>query len=205
MLPKAASFARFNQFLCFVVIAGISVPGLAQSLVDFSTRILGPSAQVRDVDGTLLSGTNCFAQLYSAYGLGQPIESLVPIGVPANFQRGVGAGYVNTGTINSLGMVVPTFINAYDGPEIAGPATVQMRAWSGPFPTYGAALAGSGQYGSSLPFNMPSTGVTEGNLMIGLQGFSLVPEPPAWSLGLLGIVALWGARRWRKARIAWKA
>ena len=155
---------------------------------------------MRDVDGTLLSGTDFLTQLYGAYGLNQPGSALVPIGFPVNFRTGVNAGYVQTFGVTSLGMPVITIFNAYEGSEIGGPATVLMRAWSGPFPTYGAALAGGGQYGSSLPINIPSTGLTHGSLLTGLQGFSLVPEPPAWSLWLLCVLALWGARHWSKAR-----
>ena len=190
--------------IAVVALLSVSVSS-AQSLVGFNTRILGPTAQVRDVNGDLLSGTSFFAQIYGAYGLDQPESALVAVGSPVNFRIGANAGYVQTFGVTSLGMPVDPTIDVY-GSEFppGGPATVIMRAWSGSFPTYGAALAGGGQYGSSLPLNMPSTGVTEGNLMIGLQGFSLVPEPPAWSLGLLGALALWGARRWRKAQSAWK-
>lgn len=179
--------------------ASIATAGSADKLVLFSTRILGPSAQVSDMNGMLLTGNDYFAQLYSGYGLDLSADLLLPIGVAANFQYGLGAGYVRVFGTNAFGMQVPALLNAYEDHEPQGPATVQLRAWSAPFPTYEDALAGGGQYGASLPLNVPVTGLMEGVPLIGLQGFTLIPEPPTWSLGLLGAVVVLGAR-WATAK-----
>jgi len=83
----------------------------------------------------------------------------------------------------------------------AGPATVQIRAWTGAFPSYEAALiaAAGGDpsvlTGRSNPFNITLTlPPTPPNTIIaaGLAPFvvSPVPEPSSIALGLLGLGAI---------------
>lgn len=179
--------------------ASDATSGSAQSYVEFATRPLGLSAQIRDVDGFPLTGDEYFAQLYGGYGLDLSVDLLLPLGVAANFQRTAsGAGYVRVEGTNAFGVYVPSRVNADEGHEPGGPATVQLRAWSAPFPTYEAALAGGGQYGASMLMNVPETGFMEGTRLIGLQGFTLIPEPSAWSIGLLAALVFVVARRYSR-------
>jgi len=85
----------------------------------------------------------------------------------------------------------------------AGPATIQIRAWTGAYPSYEAALlAGAGGdqsvlTGRSNPFNITLTlPPTPPNTIIsaGLNSFNaapvVVPEPSSIALGLLGLGAI---------------
>src|SRR5689334_16699050 len=119
----------------------------AGGTVVFNNRVVGQVVSpISDVDGTLLSGTNFWAQLYSADGLTATADQLVAAGVPVSFRTGAGAGFVQ-----SPGEVMVTSVDT-------GPASVQLRAWAGPFATYEDAKNGGGRYGESRVLRFSVTG-----------------------------------------------
>jgi hypothetical protein len=153
----------------------------AQGTVNFSTRTGGigrttANAPITDLAGTLLAGTNYWAQLYSGDGLSATEEDLVPAGVPVNFRTGPAAGYVQPPPVGVVVTQVPN-----------GPASVQVRAWAGPFTSYEAAKSGGTQYGRSRILRIQTTGgglFTDPNLVDAdgsVNGFSL-GGPPALSI-----------------------
>ena len=176
--------------LAIIATAVLPVTVFAQGIVNFDTIVLGPTAQVSDVNGVLCWGTNFLAQLYAAKGTAAE-GALVAMGSPVNFRTGFAAGYVRTAS-----PAVPS-VFVFTGGTAGGPATVQMRAWSSAYATYETAeagfLAGSADahFGRSATLFLASTGIppaTPPNLT-GLRGFQLVPEPSTLALVLLGVAA----------------
>lgn len=107
------------------------------------------------------------------------------MGAPAVFQIAAGAGYWVPSVV-----VVPSV-------SAGAVATVQVRAWeTGRGSTFEQARAAGGRFGQSLQFSVTTGGTTDGGTappsfpayLIGLQSFSLVPEPSC--LALLGVAGL---------------
>jgi hypothetical protein len=140
------------------------------------------------VDGvTRLSGVDYYAQLYASPNNDE--SSLIAIGAPVVFRTGLGAGFVPRG----ITVVVP------GSPPGVG-VWVQMRAWDnagGTLMTYEAARTTGSRFGKSNIIIVGPLGSEYPNgsppyldpFLIGLQPFSLVPEPSTIALGLLGVLA----------------
>jgi len=147
-------------------------------------------APVADVDGTTrLAGAGFFAQLYAS-----PVNdegSLVPIGMPVPFRTGAAAGFIAANQVAVPGAPSGTYV------------FVQMRAWDnggGVAFSYERAIASGLSAGESnmievgpLGFVCPvSCGGVGDPGLIGLLPFSLVPEPSARMLALVGALVMAG-------------
>jgi hypothetical protein len=169
-------------FFTLAIISGLAA--LGQGTLTFSNTEVGTTvpggSPVTDVDHiTRLAGAGFSAQLYAS-----PIDdesSLVAVGVPVMFRTGQRAGFVVAG----IRVVVP-------GSPPGSVVFVQMRAWDnggGAFTTYEAAQASGSKIGKSNIVRVGPLGPFDVQLdpiLLGLQPFSLVPEPSAIALGLLG-------------------
>jgi hypothetical protein len=173
-----------------VVIAAlglVAVGGLAQGQFTFGNKntLTTPpiTAQVKNSDGSLLAGTDFLAQAYVKLAA-DPESSYAPVGSAVSFRTGANAGYI-VSKIESTGFAGGTAI------------TVQMRAWEASGGnSYAAAQAAGKKFGKSndVPLTVTVAPATPPD-MVGLQGFSLVPEPSTLALGVLGAAALLIRRR----------
>ena len=84
----------------------------------------------------------------------------------------------------------------------AGTILAQVRAWTGPFTSYEAAMgSGDTQYwaGKSQTFNialvLPPTPPTSINTLMGTITMAPVPEPSTLALGAMGLLGLYLIRR----------
>jgi hypothetical protein len=141
----------------------------------------GVDAPVFDAVGNRLEGPSYMAMLYGA----ATEDSLQPIVPAVSFLSGINAGYFGGG-VRAVNGVLP-------GQE----AWLEVRAWDARLgSTYEAVVAlGIGGYGQSSLFHAQSGGIGGGvptlpAPLIGLQSFSLVPEPSAVVLLLLGLPLL---------------
>lgn len=160
----------------------MSVSAYAQGTVLFNNLnpAAGVNAPVFNVGGTdRLSGSQFKAQLWA----GASEATLAPVAV-ADFRTGTGAGYFVGGSTTV--------------PGIAGgnSAVIQVRAWDS---ATGADFNSAGLKGSSKSFTVTLGGA--GNppslpaALVGLESFSLVPEPSTIALALVGAAALLFRRR----------
>lgn len=163
---------------------------LAQGTITFNNRVTGViDVKIFNPDGiTGLAGTGFSVQLYSgAAGAAESSLVAAPL-IVSTFRTGTAAGY-----FTSLGDV------AVPGRATGLTASIQLRAWNnngGAVTSYEAAVAGGFAAGKSNVFvtstplggaaNPPLTAAT----LVGLQTFSVVPEPSVIALGLLGATAL---------------
>lgn len=167
---------------------------VAQGTVNFQNRIVsvGLDAPVRDADNSLL-GAGFYAQLWA----GADANSLAAVGSVIQFITNPttqqGTGYF-TGGERTIPGITP-----------GGAAVVQVRAWfggaGGTVQTWQDALTAGVNYGMSPTLSLSATGNptsqppgTPVNL-VGLQGFTLVPEPSTYLLLALGAGALLLRRR----------
>ena len=161
----------------------------AQGTVSFNNRVLANdgvaflvNAPVFNIDGvTGLSGATYLAALYA----GPVGGALAQVGAAVPFRTGTRVGYVD---IASPDRTVATV-----APGAAG--SFQVRAWlASSGATYEAALGAGGPTGFSNTFSVTTGGA--GNPaslpanLVGLQSFSLVPEPSVIALGLIGVCVL---------------
>jgi len=164
-----------------------SFAAFAQGEVNFNTHVGWYSPDYHPiVDARVLNpdGTGCtdgFGQLF-ILNSDESLAPLLPIGA---FKKAeAGAGYILAG-----GAFAP------DG--FPGGTTVAMilRAWRGePESTYDSAI----WKGQSEPFTITfATLPNPPGDLIGLKGFTLVPEPPALALGAVGFGAMLLLRRRR--------
>jgi hypothetical protein len=171
--------------------------GWSQGEVDFRNdrRFNIPADRlVRDTSGAPLVGENYLAQLY--YGpAGASESSLNPVtATPATFRA---PGTDLPGTWNGGYRTLTGF---FPGDDV----TLQVRVWDGTIAdSYEAAAAlnflGT-QHGVSATFSyrVPAIGPPDFVFyMEGLRGFTLVPEPSAIGLALLGIGSLWLVKQCR--------
>jgi len=165
-----------------------AIGALAQGQFNFCNRVLasGIDAIVNNELGAP-AAAGYFAQAYA----GLTADSLSPVGSAVEFRtdRPDRAGY-----INPVPVTVP-------GIDVGKDAYVAMRAWKGSsggqvFASYEDALTKGGVYGGSGAVKLTLGGgtVTPTDL-VGLQAFSMVPEPSALALGVLGAAALLMRRR----------
>lgn len=169
-----------------------SMAAYAQGTINFNNRVTGSvDAPVFDVGGTVkLAGTGFWAQLYAGPS-GAASSALTAVGSPVNFRTGNAAGYVVTPGEIAIAGVAP-----------GAKAQIELRAWSGNFASYAAAVAAGAPAGASASFESLALGgsvggapPTPGPALVGLTSFSLVPEPSTIALGALGVAALLFRRR----------
>jgi len=161
----------------------VSISAYAQGQVQFNTHITNPdggadilAARVFAPDGT--PEKSAFGQLFIKNGT--TYTALTPVGA---FKTSAGgAGYIGAGTATApAGFPNGTLVS------------LVLRAWEGAAgSTYDASLI----KGESAPLAItlveaPGTP----NDLIGLTGFTLVPEPTTLALGALGLGALLIRRR----------
>ena len=160
--------------------------------VNFNNKVTADNinAPVYDlvVGGTMLSGSNYLAQLYTG-PVGTTEDKLVPTGAIVDFRTGVAVGYVNVGADGSR-----TIPNVVPGDF----AVVQVRAWTAATgSTYEQAVANgtpTSKVGksSTLIVQTKASALDIPVNMIGLQSFALtpVPEPDSMWLGTIGLALL---------------
>ena len=163
----------------------------AQGTVNFNNRATasGVNAPIFDVDGTTrLAGTGFSAALYGG-AAGSAANSLTLVGAALNFRTGTAAGFVVVGE-NS---------RAIPGVIAGNQAAVQIRAWDSAATSWEDAVARGLKHGESGVLNLATggTGVPAGppTDLVGLQSFSLVPEPSSLALAGIGAAALLLRRR----------
>lgn len=164
-----------------------AVGALAQGQFTFGNKnlISDPpiNAKVFDKDGTTALTGPYLTQAYVKLAT-DPDSSYAPVGSAVSFRAGANAGYI-------VSSIVTT--------GIAGgtPVTVVMRAWESTGATsYEAAIAAGKLVGESNPVNLTVTvAPATPPDMLGLQSFSLIPEPSTFALGILGAAALFLRRR----------
>ena len=157
---------------------------LGQGTVVFNNRntAAGIDAKVLLPTGAGVTGAEFKADLIAGPA-GTAVTALVPVpGSETTFRTGAAAGYVN-----SITATIP-------GIAAGGQATIAMRAYNG------STYAGSSLYGTSAPITIGTGNPTTAppgtpTDMVGLVGFSLVPEPSTIALALLGIAGLLIRRR----------
>ena len=198
---QGGGYLIFNNRIVSSVIAPIYGPDPSNpylSLTGNPTNLVF-FAGTQSYGGLALSGSNYFAQLFTAPGLNQPVSALQPQSPITSFRTGVAAGYIAGLTITA---------NNLD-PDSLGGATIQVRVWdnsSGSFDNWVRASRawqdGTIAAGMSLPVNItaPIGGVF--NVpppLAGLEGFNIyfIPEPTFALLFVAGGVILWMCRRRR--------
>jgi hypothetical protein len=129
------------------------------------------------------------AQLYLVTGSGASVV-YTPVGQSSGFRTATaGNPLLNAYIIGNNSMML-------DGLSPGTTITVVLRAWAGE--SYDAAVF----FGQSNPVTITLGGVTDPSLpaefpatLMGLQGFTLIPEPSTIALGILGAAALLYRRR----------
>jgi len=183
-----------KKFLLTISLVAVTVAGFAQGTINFNNRVTDPNngqlvvdAPVFNVGGvTKLSGTTFQAMLYAGAQT-TDATSLSAVGTSIGFRTGSGAGYFQTGVTydRTIASVAP-----------GATATLQMRVWD---TTTGATWETASIRGASGLINIVTGGAgSPPSLpanMIGLQSFSLVPEPSTIALGVLGMAGLVFIRR----------
>lgn len=162
--------------LLAVCIAGaVSVVG--QGTVNFANVGVGVNAPVFNVDGTTrLEGTQFMAQL---------VVNGSPVGDAAPFLTGGSAGFF-LGGVQDAGVAAGTTVSAV------------VRAWD---TATGATFDAASIKGESAAWDLDIVGNPAGSppappaALVGMQSFSLVPEPSTIALAILGGVALLFRRR----------
>lgn len=177
--------------LALITLLG-AVGAQAQGLVSFVNLASGVNAPVTNaVTGAPASGGGFLAQLYAGRA-SAPEADLVPVSTVAPFMSGAAAGYFSGGNATNT-FVLPGSVG-----------TFQVRAWSGSYASYEAAVLaaqtdGNVLLGKSLVFQN-STGISSPSTLTGLQSFTLaplapVPEPSPLVLLGLGLLSLYRRQR----------
>jgi hypothetical protein len=169
--------------LIVAVAFGLTAVGaLAQGQFNFGNRVTvaGIDAKVFTAAGVPLDGDAWLAQAY----VGLDVGSLAPVGAALPFRSGTAAGYISSTAVTT---------SFADGTSVM----VEMRAWEkAKGATYEAAQAGGGLFGKSNAVGLKvAVAPSPPPDMVGLQSFSLVPEPSTMALGVLGAAALLLRRR----------
>jgi hypothetical protein len=165
----------------------VSVSTFAQGTVNFNNRVTGQiDAPVLAPDGVSGAGSlgTVNAQLFRVTG-----STYTPVGQATTFRAPTAANPLLAAYINGIASM------AIDGAAANTSVTLVLRAWQGA--SYDAASV----FGQSNPVTVTLGGDIPGappavpaNL-VGLQGFTLVPEPSTIALGILGAAALLYRRR----------
>ncbi|MBM3838032.1 MAG: PEP-CTERM sorting domain-containing protein [Verrucomicrobia bacterium] len=155
-----------------------------QGTVVFNNRnpAAGIDAKILLPGGAGVSGAAFTADLIAGPA-GTALAKLVPVaGSTTTFRTGAAAGYVNSTTVTIPGIAA------------GGQATIAVRAYNG------STYAGSSLFGTSAPITIGTGNPTTSppgtpTDMVGLTGFTLVPEPSTIALAILGIAGLLIRRR----------
>jgi hypothetical protein len=173
-----------SGFLIALLSAGLSYSACAQGVVAFKNFGTGGNgtfgttpARVFNVDGvTGLAGTGFTAQLWG----GANADSLQALTPTVNFGTGLLAGLFS-----------PNSTVAVPGVAVGSVATLRVRVWdnqSGAVTSWDAATI----RGESNTFTVSLVDSQNPNppILIGMNSFTLVPEPSVIALALLGAGAL---------------
>jgi hypothetical protein len=171
-----------KKLLVMASLMSLTATALAQGQIWFVTTPdwIGNDAAVFDCDGvTKLAGTSFRAQLYGGpAGTGE--TELTAMGVPVRFGTGDAAGYIRIGLGGNV---------AITGVPWGGYATVQMRVWNAPNPSYEAArTAPGGKWGWSNVITVDIPPQPSPGSLGGLRSFAMqacVPEPSTVALAML--------------------
>jgi MYXO-CTERM domain-containing protein len=161
----------------------ISVSAYAQGQVNFNTHVgTSVDARVFNPDGTP-AAAGAFGQLFIVTGTGST-ATYAPLldqagGATAFRTTTAGAGYLNGGGATAS--------------SPAGTYNIVLRAWQG---AAGSTYDSAAVKGQSAPLSIALTEAPAipGDL-VGLQGFTMTPEPTTLALGALGVGALLLYRR----------
>jgi hypothetical protein len=194
-----------KKLIPFLALTVLALAVHAQGIVTFATHVfvLTPPPYVIDgLTGDRLTGTQYGAQLY----YGASASSLAAHTAAPNRFRPAGDSLAGTWS-------TPTGANrTLTGGGAGVPVWMQVRVWNvDQFPTYEAAVAGGGIYGSSTVFqyierfSMPGTSPSDTYMMnvFGLplfESFATVPEPGVGLLMIPAVVLLLFMRRAKNAR-----
>jgi hypothetical protein len=171
-----------KKLVLTLTVMALAATAYGQGQINFSNRAGSVDAPVFESDGTtLLSGANYMAMLYAG-PQGTAEGDLTAMGAAASFNLLPGYFFGSSRTITGVA-----------GGSVA---TLQIRVWdSNSGATWETAAANA--RGASPVFD--SVALTEAPAtppnLVGMESFSLVPEPSTIALGLIGAVALVFARR----------
>jgi hypothetical protein len=159
----------------------VSVSAYAQGQINFNTHVTTDTpavdAKVFMPDGTTPAGQGAFGQLFIKNGSTYTPLLDVNGGATPFRTSAAGLGYLNGGASTAT--------------SPAGSYSIVLRAWSNAS-SYDAATI----RGESLPVTLTLTEAPAiPNDLIGLQGFTMVPEPTTLALGAVGLGALLIRRR----------
>jgi len=163
----------------------VSVAAFGQGAVIFNTHVTSGSdlvdARVITAAGTP-AGLGYVGQLFIV-GAGDSLTPMTP--VAAFKTSATGIGYINAGSASAP--VSP----AFDDGKIV---TIRFRAWKG---DVNSSYASATEFGQSADLPNVKLGVSlnQPPNLVGLQGFTLVPEPTTLALGAIGFGALMIRRR----------
>ena len=169
----------------------VTASALAQGTINFNNRVTGQvDAPVLRPDGSG-AGPSATAQLFLVSGTGAS-RTYTPIGQTTTFREPTAANPLLAAYVVPISSMIVD--NAAPGSQIS----VVMRIWEGA--NYDSAIW-YGQSNNGVPITITLGGDIPGaptavpaNL-IGLAGFTLVPEPSTIALGILGAATLLFRRR----------
>lgn len=175
-----------KKLIPFLVLLVGATGALAQTVSFRNTDAFTTAGdrRVRNVDGSLLVGTQYRVQLYygaDAGSLAAVTSAALGFRDPAGATgfEGTWSGATRTLTGFTSGQTVVLQVRAWDSTGGATFQTANVKGQSGTF-----------TYTIPAPGSLPSAFYMEG-----LTGFSLVPEPSIIGLGVIGIGALFMLRR----------
>ena len=192
---------KIKLFVLLMAVAGASIGAYAQGVVTFANSVLPdtPDRYVYFEDGiTRVTGTQFAAQLY--YGA-TPGSLAAHTAAPSRF-RAPGSSLAGTWstatgasrTLNGGGVGVPLFM--------------QVRVWDlNQFPTFEAAVAGSGVAATSAIFQytqlLSNPPAPTDTYMVNFSSFTVgfIPEPSSFFLTIPGVaILLWMRNRKRQVK-----
>lgn len=157
-----------------------------QGQVSIGNRVLTANPVI-DAKVSLPDGTGADSSIIAQLWGAPTGQTLVALETGVGFRDGAGAGYFPTHAATLTGIPGGTVLD------------VELRAFEASFGSYDAAVSGGGLFGKSALLVGNVTAQEAPNLpedaLSGMTGFSLVPEPSAIALGLLGAAALLLRRR----------
>jgi len=151
----------------------------------FNTRDIGFGNNVTfNYNGALATGSDLFVQVLAGASAGAlvPVVGTLGTDLPLN-RTGAGAGYTNP------------FSDIYTVPGMAGGtvATVGYRAYQGLSYTSATAVSPLTLATGTISLSEPPT--PPGEVQLGVQSVTIVPEPATFALGLIGLGSLLAIRR----------
>lgn len=152
-----------NALTILIVALSLNAAVSAQGVVNFSntpSALGGEGAPISDIDGTLLSGTNYYAQLYG----GPNVHRLEPACEPVTFRTGAGAGFFKS-TLGVISNVIPGEI-----------AAVRIMVWDAHYDSWLSAAKAGANWTASPDLNVRTDSLDipgPPSNLIGLQPFSI--------------------------------